>query len=137
MKYIYTPVRFATRLLHGDRKMVACYDCQEWYHAQYMYTNSTIYDALCNNSNVTRHCDNCCRPRSNFSTSLFKSFITDVSRISFTRMFADDCILYRQIKRDEDVRTLRLTKEKGLADGILPFARENLSDNHITFMDTY
>ena len=56
-----------------QKGVIACDDCQQWYHAQCMHMNSKIYETLCNYSNFSWHCDNCGMP--NFSTSLFDHII--------------------------------------------------------------
>ena len=55
---------------------VARDDCSQWYHAECMHITSPVYKAL-NNPNISWHCVNCGMP--NFSTSLFESFMVNMS----------------------------------------------------------
>jgi hypothetical protein len=55
---------------------VARDDCSQWYHAECKHITSPVYKAL-NNPNISWHCVNCGMP--NFSTSLFESFMVNMS----------------------------------------------------------
>ena len=70
------PCQISKRAVTWKQRGVACDDCSQWYHAECMHITSPVYKAL-NNPNISWHCVNCGMP--NFSTSLFESFMVNMS----------------------------------------------------------